>query len=451
MKAIIMPKFGFTQETSQIVSWKVKEGDQVEAGDILAEVTTDKITMEVESPETGVVAGIRYKAGDTVPVTEVIAYILKQGESLPAAGAAIKSRTNGTGVPMAATSSQPSKEKNQPEPIHSKITPLAARVAAAGGLKTINISGSGPGGRITRRDVDQFIAQASGNRIFAATPAARRVARESGIALERVRGSGPNGRIQAADVHSFSESESPWQPTGPDAGAMLQREGIRKIPLAGMRKAIAMNMALAWQTIPAIQLEIDIDMEKTMALWEQAKARAGEKKVSLTAFIVKAVAWALTRHPMVNSQLDLEEILLLPDVNIGLAVAIKSGLIVPVIHQADRKAILELADEINFITERARQGKLRSSDLEGATFTISNLGMFGIDRFTAIINPPQVGILAVSAVRKQFVPNEMNQPILHSMMNMRLSADHRVVDGANAARFLSDLRAAFEHPEEMLL
>ena len=210
-------------------------------------------------------------------------------------------------------------------------------------------------------------------------------------------------------------------------------------------------MALSAQTIPAIQLEIDVDMERILALWERAKSRAGDKKVSLTALIIKGVAWALTRHPVLNSQLGPNEIFLLPDVNLGLVVSIEDGLIVPVIHQADHKGILELAEEINGVTERARQGKLRVSDLEGATFTISNLGMFGIDRFTAIINPPQVGILAVSAVKKQFKANEFGEPVFHSMMNMRLSTDHRVVDGAEAARFLSDLRAVLENPEEMLL
>jgi pyruvate dehydrogenase E2 component (dihydrolipoamide acetyltransferase) len=163
------------------------------------------------------------------------------------------------------------------------------------------------------------------------------------------------------------------------------------------------------------------------------------------------VAWALSRNPMLNSQLGEDEILLLPAINIGVAVALEGGLIVPVVHDADRKGILELAEELNNVSARARQNKLRGSDLEGGTFTVSNLGMFGIDRFSAIINPPQVAILAVGAVKKTFVANDLGQPVLHSMMNMRLSADHRVVDGAEAARFLADLRKGFENPGEMLL
>jgi len=449
VKEVIMPKFGFTQEVSEIVEWRVKEGDQVEAGDILAEVTTDKISMEVEAPEGGIVSGIRYKAGEIVPVTEIIAYILRPGESLPAdrEASSSNSRDNIRDAVVAEAPLADSKGMVMP----GKLTPLAARVAADRGLDALNIVGSGPGGRVTRMDVEQFSAQTSGNGKLPATPAAKRLARETGIALGLVKGLGPNGRIQAADVRAFSESKIPKILTTPETGTLVQNRGMRTIPFTGMRKAIAMNMAFSAQTIPAIQLEIDIDMEKTLALWEQAKSHAADKKVSLTALIVKTAAWALTRHPILNSQLGQNEIMLLPEVNIGLAVAIESGLIVPVIRQTDRKGILELAEGINDVTQRARQSKLRGSDLEGATFTISNLGMFGIDRFTAIINPPQVGILAVSAVKKRFVGNELGEPVLHNMMNMRLSTDHRVVDGAEAARFLSDLRAVLENPEEMLL
>ncbi len=450
MKEVIMPKFGFTQEVSEIVGWRVKEGDHVEAGDILAEVTTDKISMEVEAPEAGIVAGIRYKAGDTVPVTEIVAYILKPGESLPADRAADSSNSRGA-VLHAAELAEPPVADSKAVLLPSKLTPLAARVAADRGVDVLSIVGSGPGGRVTRSDVEQFGAQTSGNGKLPATPAAKRLARETGIALRLVKGTGPNGRIQEADVRTFSESEPPTTIAAPETGTLVQNRGMRTIPFTGMRKAIAMNMALSAQTIPAIQLEIDIDMEKTLALWEQAKSHAGDKKVSLTALIVKTVAWALTRHPILNSQLGQNEIVLLPEVNIGLAVAIESGLIVPVIHQADRKGILELAEDINDVTQRARQSKLRGGDLENATFTISNLGMFGIDRFTAIINPPQVGILAVSAVKKRCVGNELGEPVLHNMMNMRLSTDHRVVDGAEAARFLSALRTVLENPEEMLL
>ena len=450
MKEVIMPKFGFTQEESEIVDWMVKEGDKVEQGDVLAEVTTDKVSMEVEAPESGIVAGFQYKKGDIVPVTEVIAYILKPGESLPVDLRAVPSNSSATIKPA---SSRPEPDfliSNVTSP-SGILTPVASRMAAEKGLDASRIPGSGPGGRVTRADVEHFAAQMTGNGKVRATPAARRLAREEQLQVGQVLGTGPNGRVQEADVRIFLEKKS--LTAEPPAITTTQvRDGVvRTIPFVGMRKTIAANMTRSAQTIPAIALEIDVDAEEVLSLHEQARERAGDKKVSLTALILKTVAWALTRNPMLNSQLGESEILLLPDVNIGVAVAIKGGLIVPVIHHADLKGILELAEEINDVSDRARQNKLRAADLNGATFTISNLGMFGIDRFTAIINPPQVGILAVSALKRQFVPNQSGEPVLHHMMNMRLSADHRVVDGVEAAQFLSDLRAGLENPKEMLL
>jgi pyruvate dehydrogenase E2 component (dihydrolipoamide acetyltransferase) len=451
VKEVIMPKFGFTQEESEIVEWVVKEGDKVEQGDVLAVVTTDKISMEVEAPESGVVAGLQYQEGNIVPVTKVIAYILKPGESLPADLRAVPSNSTATVKPTAPRPAPaPAIISNLTSP-PGPLTPVASRMAAEKGLDTSKIVGSGPGGRVTRADVEHFAAQGAGNGRVRATPAAKRLAREEQLEVGLVPGTGPNGRVQEADIRAFVEKQSSTA-EAPAISATQVRDGaIRTIPFVGMRRTIAANMTRSAQTIPAIQLEIDADVEGMFSLHEQARARAGDKKISLTALIVKTVAWALMRNPMLNSQLGESEIFLLPAVNVGVAVAIESGLIVPVIHHADRKGILELAEEINDVSARARQNKLRTGDLEGATFTISNLGMFGIDRFTAIINPPQVGILAVSGVRKQFVPNQSSEPVLHHMMNIRLSADHRVVDGVEAARFLADLRTGLENPEEMLL
>jgi pyruvate dehydrogenase E2 component (dihydrolipoamide acetyltransferase) len=451
VKEVIMPRFGFTQEESEIVEWEVNDGDKVEQGDVLAVVTTDKLSMEVEAPESGVVAGLQYKEGDIVPVTKVIAYILKPGESLPTDLRAIPSNSTATIKPTPPRQAPASVIISNPTSPPGLLTPVAARMAAEKGLDTSRMVGSGSGGRVTRVDVEHFAAQVAGNEKVRATPAAKRSAREEHLEVGLVPGTGPNGRVQEADIRAFVEKQS-LTAEAPAISATQVREGaIRTIPFVGMRKTIAANMTHSAQTIPAIQLEIDADVEGVLSLHEQAKARAGDKKITLTALIVKTVAWALMRNPILNSQLGESEIFLLPDVNVGVAVAIESGLIVPVIHHADRKGILELAEEINDVSARARQNKLRSGDLEGATFTISNLGMFGIDRFTAIINPPQVGILAVSSVKKRFVPDQSGEPVSRHMMNLRLSADHRVVDGVEAARFLSDLRTGLENPEEMLL
>lgn len=440
MKPVIMPKFGFTQEESEILEWKVKEGDWVEQGDPLAVVSTDKVSMEVEAPESGIVAGIRYPAGTVVPVTEVIAYILQPGETLP------------QGVVLAAKSSQStSPEKSPSVPSPTPMTPVAARLATALGVDASRIAGTGPGGRITRADVERYVSAKQQPEKVRATPAARRLAREQGIDLRSISGSGPRGRIQEVDVmRSWQQRSQPGVIEAPVTSP--SSVAWREFPLQGMRKTIAANMLRSWQSIPTIHLEVDVDMEASLALLQLAQKRAGERKVSLTALLVKVVAWVLRHHPRLNAHLLEGDILREWDeVHLGIAVALEDGLIVPVLHHPDRKGVLQIADELNNLIARARAQQLRETDLQNATFTISNLGMFGIDRFTAIINPPQVAILAVSAIRKTFVANESGQPVLHSVANFRLSADHRAVDGALAARFMADLRQALQSPVEMLL
>ncbi len=448
MKAVIMPKFGFTQEESEILEWKVKNGERVEQGDPLAVVSTDKVSMEVEAPETGIVDGIRHPQGAIVRVTEVIAYILQPGESLP------------TDSSPRATNAQPADSPllTTPAPItaapHLQSTPVAARLAADLGLNLNNISGTGPAGRITRADVERYAHLQQQNRKPRATPAARRLARSLGVNLSELSGSGPRGRIQAADIRRAAQpapiTSAPPAPQ-PAAEAPSPASAFREISLQGMRKTIAANMLHAWQHIPTIHLEIDADMEASLALLQTAQARAGERKISLTAIFFKAVGWALRRNPRLNAHLESDILREWKEVHLGMAVALEDGLIVPVLHHPDRKGILQIAEEINDLSARARNNQLRLSDMQSATFTISNLGMFGIDRFTAIINPPQVAILAISALKKTFLANEFNQPVLHSTVNIRLSADHRAVDGAIAACFMADVRKALETPSEMLL
>lgn len=440
MKPVIMPKFGFTQEESEILEWKVKNGDRVEQGDPLAVVSTDKVSMEVEAPESGIVAGIRYPAGTVVPVTEVIAYILQPGETLPAEA------VSAAGIPKEGIA-----EKAPSAPSSAPMTPVAARLAAALGVDASQIPGTGPGGRITRADVERYASTKQQFEKVRATPAARRLAREQNVDLRSISGSGPRGRIQEEDVRRFLQQRS--QPTPAETAVTLPSSvAWQDFPLQGMRKTIAANMLRSWQSIPAIQLEVDVDMEASLTLLQLAQQRAGEGKVSLTALLVKAVAWALRRYPRLNAHLIDGDILReWNEVHLGIAVALEDGLIVPVLHHPDKKGILQIAEELNDLISRARAQQLRQTDLQDATFTISNLGMFGIDRFTAIINPPQVAILAVSAIRKTFVANELGQPVLHSMANFRLSADHRAVDGALAARFMADLRQALQSPMEMLL
>jgi pyruvate dehydrogenase E2 component (dihydrolipoamide acetyltransferase) len=330
-------------------------------------------------------------------------------------------------------------------------------MAAASGVDLERVMGSGRGGRITREDVNSFLtsgAAATGENgrpesgsAVRATPAARRLAREEGLALAEIRGSGPRRRIQAADVvQAVAQQATPAAPQAAPGEAT-------RLPMSTMRRTIARTMQRSMQEAPHITFQADIDMTALEGLVASANAERGEndEKVSLTAAITRATAWALGRNPLLNSTLGDDTINLWPEANIGIAVALDDGLLVPVIRSVGSKGIAQLSAEIRDLSRRARAGKLRPEELRGGTFTISNLGMFGIDRFTAIINPPEVGILAVGRTSRQFVPDAADQPVVRPICSMTLSVDHRVIDGAVAARFMADLRQAIESPQRMLL
>jgi len=431
---IIMPKFGFNQETSEILEWLKKEGDSIDKGDPVAVVSTEKVSMEVEAPESGLLAGLQYKVGETVNIASVIAYIVKPGEKLEGLAPA-------PGKPKSEV--KENQRANVEENIPS-ITPVASKLAQELGVDIGTVTGSGPGGRVTREDIEKAASNKSKNSStgkIPATPAAKRVANESGISLNNVSASGPAGVVLSADVLKTEKVTS-------STTKIAKPGGI--VPFSGMRKAIALNMQRSYQEIPHITLTYEVDMQAASQLREKVLKNTG-KKISFTALIVKAVAWALGRNPMVNSRLETDQIVLLPSINIGIAVALEVGLIVPVLHDANLKNISEINVEVEELTTRSTNNRLRQSDLQGSTFTISNLGMYGADKFTSIINPPEVAILAVGRIRKQFVADEMGQPILRPMASLTLSADHRVLDGVVAARFMTDLRDCLEQPGLMAI
>ncbi|MGV8026215.1 MAG: dihydrolipoamide acetyltransferase family protein [Anaerolineaceae bacterium] len=436
-KEVIMPKFGFTQEESEILEWLKKEGETVEKGDPIATVSTDKLSMEVEAPESGILSGIRYKAGDIVPVTNIIAFILQPGEKLPE----VKDFVEPTVVAeKTLTSAEPLMTGN--------ATPVALRMMQDAGIAADSIQGSGTDGKITKTDVEEYLAQQKAGKAtgkVAATPAARRVAVESNTELASIPGSGPKGRIQETDVR---KAVSGMQPV-----SMRTSTEVTRISLKGMRRIIAENMARSWHEAPHMTLQVDVDMSAARTLRELSarKVDGAVQKFTYTALLTKVVAWALVRHPKLNSRLEENEIVLLPYVHMGVAVAVSEGLIVPVIKNADQKSIYQISDELKNTAERARTNKLVPDDLEGGTFTISNLGMYGVDRFTAIINPPQSAILAVGNIVDRFVPDENKNPVLKPIMTITASADHRVVDGAEVAEFLADVKKALESPGVMFL
>jgi pyruvate dehydrogenase E2 component (dihydrolipoamide acetyltransferase) len=426
---IILPKFGFTLETATIVQWLKHDGDAVRSGDPICEVTTDKVNMEVEAPEDGTLFGLLYEAGTEVPVTQVIAYLLRPGEPRPeSASGKVPAVT-----PAAAVSAS--------DPVDSvAATPIARRVAESQNVDLRQVRGSGPSGRIMRRDVESALTRPSGK--VRATPAARHLAEQIGIALDTITGSGPRGRIQGTDIQAaIADQQTAPQPV-PATG---QADTLPKIvKLSGIRRTIATRLQHSFQTAPHIFVEVQVDATAIESLRQQW--RAHNQKLTVTAVLIKACAWALQRHPWLNATFEDDEISLWPTMNIGMAVALDEGLIVPVVHHAERLTLHEIQTTTEQLTDRARNNTLHVNDVVDGTFTISNLGMYGIDRFTAIINPPQVAILAVGRILKQFVPDDEDRPAVRPIMRLTLSADHRVVDGARAAHFLADLRTVLEEP-----
>jgi pyruvate dehydrogenase E2 component (dihydrolipoamide acetyltransferase) len=452
----IMPKFDMDQEKATIVSWSKAEGERVKAEETVLVVETEKVAIDVPCPATGTLAGIRYQAGDTVPVTTVIAYILKEGETtadLPK-----------DGVPVAPARSQVSSKEALPIPAQIKIapmeippaspavpaaTPVAARIAKENGVDLTQVTAHGD--RITREDVEQFIASQKAPAHLekpAATPAARRLARENDLPLESIQGSGPRGRIQAADVTGATR-----QPAAV-ASVKVGTRSAQVVPLTGIRQTIAERMAASFHDIPHISLTVEADatrLESAQSNLTKLAEKDGTGKITVTALLVKIVAWALERNPYINASLIDGKIHLWQDINIGVATAIPDGLIVPVIHQVGQKSIREIALALQDLSLRARESRLALSDVQQGTFTISNLGMFGIRQFRAVINPPESAILAVGAVvRKPVVINDKDEVAVRPIMAITISADHRVIDGVVAARFLSDLVQGIESPESLL-
>lgn len=468
MKSIILPKFGFTLEESEIMAWIVSPGDYVESGDPIAEVSTDKVDMEIEAPSNGYLAAIRYNVGDVVPVTEVIALLAENEEELKQIEAQGDSAFGPETATSTSTTVEPSTSAELPAVTATasgvgkpgNATPVARRMAQEAGIDIGQVTSGRGDGKIRKEDVVAFMDSgtlapsmaAATNGKVRATPAARHLASERGIALGDIAGSGPRGRVQAADVSGFTEQQlsnlgqaQQPPPTGISAPHGIADSGQYVLPMSKMRRAIASNLQSSWQTIPHIMFSVDMVLDNLLALC------ARHDNVGLNAAMIKTVAWALTRHPRLNAHLVNDELIQHGDVHIGMAVALDEGLIVPVVRHAHTKGLAQLTEESRAIAQRARENSLRPADMGGATFSISNLGMYGIDSFTSIINPPEVGILAIGSKRRTLTLDEADQPIPRSVATFTLSVDHRAIDGAVAAQFMADLRLAIEAPDRMLL
>ena len=435
-KEVIMPKVDMDQETGTVVEWVKKNGEYVNTGDIILVIETDKVAVDVESPGTGVLQGISVKPGDVVPIGTVIAYLLAEGEDLPKA-------QEPTSLP---DQKHPAIKKDE-MPSQQSVTPVAKNMAAAHGLDLNAIVPSGKGNKVTKADVEARLMLETSERIGGkvyASPAARRIARESQVDLTSVYGSGPKGRIQTDDVKAFIEQQERVE-----LPVATQPAETEVIELIGIRRTIAERMTANYQNIPHIRFTSRVIMsnfETARNQLNELATRFDQQKISATAMFVKVVASALAHHPYLNSSLRNEEILLHRDINIGVAVALENGLIVPVVKNADKKGIAEIAAEVNDLSNRARAGKLVNADVKGGTFTISNLGPFGIEQFDAIINAPEAAILAIGTTQLEAIPDDEGAIRSCPVMRMTLSADHRIVDGAVAARFMAALKTILEAP-----
>jgi pyruvate dehydrogenase E2 component (dihydrolipoamide acetyltransferase) len=448
--AVIMPKFEMAQETGKVAAWLKAEGDAVRKGDAILEVETDKLTVEVESPADGTLVAISAGPGQVVPIGQPIAYVLRAGETWSAPQA--------MPAQPAALSVQEVKPAPTVQPA-ANASPLAARMAEDLGLDLSTVAGTGPRGQVTREDIEAHLRAAgastasseAGEGPVRAVPAARRLARELGVNLQQVRGSGPGGRIQSQDVRTFSEAAPAFSPQpsalSPQPPATSPMPPIRRlVPLTNIRRTIAERMLASVREAPQFTVAVDADMVRALAIVEDLKAATDQPRVTLTALLIRACAWALVQHPEANSAFVDGEVAEWDEVNVGVATAIDAGLIVPVVRGADRLGMRAIAARLADLTIRAREGRLKLEDLQGGTFTVSNLGMFGIDHFTAILNPPQAAILAVGRVAKQAVVTDDDQVVVRPRSTLTLTADHRVLDGASAARFLGTIQRALEHP-----
>ncbi|WP_017873035.1 2-oxo acid dehydrogenase subunit E2 [Candidatus Caldatribacterium saccharofermentans] len=410
-REVIMPKLGLTMEEGVINKWFVREGERVEKGDPLFEVATDKVNMEVESPASGVVLKILYPEGATVPITEVVAYIGEEGEEVPVPGKKAPGEQPEAGERVAGEQVMTQKTETGTETAKERIkaSPLARKLAQEYGIDLATITGTGPGGRIVKEDVER----------------AKR-------ALE--------------------EAKKQEIPVVEEAPVTEEVKG-KVVPLSRMRQIIAQRMVESARTKPHFFVFQEILAEELVKMRERLLPLVEKEtglRVSYTDILVKVVAKALERYPLLYASFTEEGIVFHEHVNIGVAVALEDGLIVPVVKEVERKSIAQITRELHDLVERAKAGKLTPEEISGGTFTISNLGMFGVDAFTAIINPPESAILACGAIKKKPVFDGKDIVPL-AVMELVLSCDHRIVDGAVAAQFMQFLKTLLEEPFALLL
>jgi pyruvate dehydrogenase E2 component (dihydrolipoyllysine-residue acetyltransferase) len=415
MPIITMPKLSDTMVEGTIARWKKKQGDTIETGDILAEVETDKATMEMEAFDDGVLKEIYVNDGGVAKVGEKIALVLAEGESPDGADAAPAAKTE------EAPAAQPAQSKAAPPPAApAPAAPSGARVKAS--------------------------------------PLAKKIAAERGVGLDNIQGSGPGGRIVAKDIPEKGAAPAAAAPAAaaPAAAPKIQAvpgEGDKRVPLTGMRRVIAERLLASKTQLPHFYLTIEVDASSLMRLRKElnsANEAAGLPKLTVNDFILLAVARAASSHPYINASWAGDAIIQYASVNISVAVAVDEGLVTPVIRDANKLSLKEISAAVKDLAKRARDKKLKPEEYQGGTITVSTLGAYGIEQFFAIINPPQAAILAIGAIVKKPVVNAKGEIVVGERMAISLSGDHRVVDGAVGSEYLGTLRKLIENPALML-
>jgi pyruvate dehydrogenase E2 component (dihydrolipoamide acetyltransferase) len=457
---ILMPALSPTMTEGTLARWLKKEGDQIKAGDVIAEIETDKATMEVEAVEEGVLGKILVDDGtEGVQVNAPIAVMVDEGEAVPSGAVPSAARPpmpTASQAPEASASAKQGQEPTTPPRPEAPRSPPAASPAPAAGTPAPRTPAPATNGH----DV------AAGERVFA-SPLARRMARQAGIDLSALKGSGPNGRIVRADIEAARKGGAPAPLTTPAAPVAAPAAPVARpaspviaaphklVPHSSMRKVIARRLAEAKATIPHFYVSMDIEIDALIDLMKQLNAKAptegpGAYSITINDLVIKAAAATLRQVPTVNASWTDDGMVFYDDVDISVAVAIPDGLITPIIRKADQKGLSTISREMKDLAGRARAGKLKPEEFQGGGFSISNMGMFGVSEFAAIINPPQGAILAVAAGQKR--PVVRNDALaIATVMTCTLSVDHRVVDGALGAQWLRAFKKVVEDPLSLLL
>ena len=439
---IIMPKLGMAMTEGIVAKWNKRDGETVNKDEEIAVVMSKKITYKLKAPESGVLR-IIVREKETRPINAILAFITATGEPIPAVEDVIPAA-----AAAAVTTAAPAPAAPPPaKPGFVLASPAARRLTKEKGIDLAQVKGTGPNGMVTEIDVTRFIeeiAQAAAPPEVLATSAARKLAEQLGLKLAEIPGTGIGGRITEQDVLAFeAQAKSPAAAAPTEAA----KPEARVIPFAGMRQAIAEHMVESLHSMAQLTMMMEVDVTELVKLREQVKT---EFDVTYTDFVVKAVAKALKRHPMLNVTLIGDEVHQIESIHIGVAVALQDGLIVPVARDADKRTVQEIGREVRRLAQGARDGSLSVDEVTGSTFTITNLGTYGIDGFTPIINSPEAAIMGVGRIVERVVVHD-DQIARRKMMVLSLTIDHRLIDGATGAEFMRSLKEMIENPYRLLV